>query len=189
MEAPSSFVDLLHRTFDGRLRIRWSVASRRWLIEQKVGHGFAVSPIQIDETRDDLIRARDGYHPVMEITLGDRIQCPQCHLELRVPVFETHDIRCGYCALKGRQTRIVAGYWPLNERLIEHLRKIDPLRDQQSELAAEADRRNRLLLKSQEDAAMAPGLAYADEAYNRLVGIPQVGYTGKTLNGPDTIRS
>lgn len=180
MDAPQSFVDALERTFDGRLRIRWSAAERQFHIEQKVGRAV-VPPVRIDEGRDDLIRARDGYHPVMTVTPGDRMRCPSCNYDLKVPVRDTHDIRCGYCQMMGRTTRVVAGYWPLDDSLIEHLRKIDPHRDAQKELAEEADQHNRLLLKAQEDAALAPAMAAFNDDYRRLVGIPMVGYTGKEL--------
>lgn len=137
-----------------------------------------VAPVKIDESRDDLIRARDGYHPVMTITPGDRMRCPSCNYELRVPVRDTHDIRCGFCMLQGRQTRVTAGFWPLDDSLIQHLRMIDPLLDHQTEVAEAADRHNRLLLKSQEEDASRPGYSALSDKYNNLVGIEQVGYTG-----------
>lgn len=170
MNAPDAFIARLTSTFDGRLRIRWSDKERCFHIEQKVGRAV-VAPIFIDSTRDDLIRARDGYHPVMTIQPGDRMPCPECNYTLSVPVRETMDIPCPYCKLKGRQTRVVAGYWPLGDALIDHLRKIDPLRGHSHELAEEADRHNDMLLRSQENAALAPGEAAASDAYNRIVGI------------------
>lgn len=135
-------------------------------------------PLRIAEDRDDLIRARDGYHFVMAITPGDRKPCPSCNYKLTVPVMETVDMRCPYCQLRGRQTRVVAGFWPLNDLLIEHLRKLDPLRGASEELAAEADRRNKALMKSLEADVSNQGMAALDDNYNRLVGIQQVGYTG-----------
>lgn len=178
MQAPESFTELLQDAFDGRLRIRWSAKEHEFHIEQKVGHG-RMSPIRIDEGRDDLIRARDGYHFVMSVRTGDRMPCPSCNYELKVPVMDTWDIICPTCSTMNRKTSVVAGFWPLNDRLIEHLKKIDPLRDHQDEVAATADRYNERLLQSQEDDAMRPGEAYANDSYNRLVGIQQVGYTGK----------
>lgn len=170
MDAPTQFVDRLRSTFNDRLRIRWSTTEKCFHIEQKVGRAV-VAPIFIDESRDDLIRARDGYHPVMTIQPGDRMPCPECHYQLRVPVMDTADLPCPYCRLKGRTTRVVAGYWPLNDLLIDHLRKIDPLRGASEELSAEADRHNRLLLKSQEADAYREGEAAFSDDYNRIVGI------------------
>lgn len=178
MEAPQTFTDRLHTTFDGRLRIRWSTAEQQFVIEQRVGRAV-VAPIRIAEDRDDLIRARDGYHPVMTITAGDRMRCPTCHYELKVPVRGTHDIRCGFCALHGRTTRVVAGFWPLDDALLTHLQHIDPLNDYQDEIAEAADRSNRMLLKSQEDQISNDGYAALEERYNNIVGIESVGFTGK----------
>lgn len=182
MDAPTEFTDRLHREFDGRLRIRWSASQHEWQIEQKIGHG-RIPPIAIDEGRDDLIRARDGYHFVMSVRTGDRMRCPKCNYQLTVPVMDTWDIRCPYCRLKGRHTSVVAGYWPLNDRLLAHLHKIDPLNVFSEQQAAEADRYNERLLKQQEDDAMAPGYAEASDMYRRLVGIPMVGYSGKEFRG------
>lgn len=182
MNAPDSFVARLASVFDNRLRIRWSDREGCFHIEQRVGRA-TIAPVFIDSTRDDLIRARDGFHPIMTVQPGDRMPCPECHYQLHVPVMDTWDMRCPYCETKGRSTRVVAGYWPLNDLLIEHLRKIDPLRGASTELAEEADRHNRLLLKAQEDEAFAPGFDAFDSNYNNLVGIPQTGYTGKILPG------
>lgn len=182
MDAPQEFVERLERMFDGRLRIRWSQSQREWHIEQKVGFG-RIPPARIDEGSDDLIRARDGYHFVMAVRQGDRMPCPKCGLTLRVPVRDTVDVHCGYCKLRGRTSSVVCGYWPLDDTLLTHLRKIDPTRD--VDLAAEADAQNVLLLKSMEDDAVAAGNAEASDLYNRIVGIPQVGYTGKEFRGAD----
>lgn len=178
MEAPPAFTRQLDDVFNGRLRIRWSAKRREFHIEQKVGR-MAPNPCHIDEGDDDLIRARDGYIYVMSIRPGDRMPCPDCDYQLSVPVMDTADIRCPYCQLKGRTTRVVAGYWPLNERLIEHLRRIDPLRGGSDEMAAAADAYNESRLKAAEAAYSDTIISAADDDYRRLVGIPSVGYTGK----------
>jgi hypothetical protein len=182
--APQDFVDRLRDTFDGRLRVRWSAAAQEFQIEQKVGRA-SVAPCRIDEGRDDLIRARDGFHPVMSIRAGDRMPCPKCEYELKVPIRDTVDLRCPYCEMRGAQTRLVVGFWPLDDSLIEHLRKIDPLRDDQGEQAARADHHNRLLLQSQENSMSDAVTSAASDDYRRLVGIPMVGYTGKELLAAD----
>jgi hypothetical protein len=179
MEVPTAFAERLRHTFDGRLRLRWSVREKNWHVEQKVGHGFALAPARIEEDRDDLICARDGYFHIMTITPGDRMPCPKCEYKLRVPVMEIEHLRCPYCQLKGRATRVFAGYWPLDDNLIRHLQKIDPLRGASEALAAEADRHNALLMETLVNDAVAPGLASAEERYNRMVGIAQVGRTMK----------
>lgn len=180
MNAPSQFSQLLHQAFDGRLRIRWSSRLNEWHIEQRVGRPL-FPPHHISEGDDDGIRARDGYHYVMSVRTGDRMPCPECGLQLSVPVMDTWDIKCGYCASKGRTRSVIAGFWPLNDRLIAHLQKIDPNRD--VDIAGETDAANRCLLQRQEDDAMRPGEAYVNDRYNRLVGIEQTGWTGKEFRG------
>lgn len=182
MNAPSFFTDLLARTFDNRLRIRWSASQHEFHIEQRVGRAVA-APSRFDEGRDDLIRARDGYDFVMSVRTGDRMPCPVCHYTLRVPVMDTWDIHCGYCKLRGLQTSVVAGFWPLNDRLISHLQKIDPLRADQTEQARAADRYNRLMMESEDNAIINAGVARGYEKFNRIAGIQSVGYTGKEYRG------
>lgn len=181
MEAPTRFVELLRENFGDRLRVRWSQKAQEFQIEQKVGRAV-LPPIRIEEGRDDLIRARDGYDYVMSIRAGDRMPCPKCHYKIPVPVRDTHHIACAYCKLKGRQTHVTAGFWPLDDSLIEHLRKIDPLRGAHRELTQAADLRNQARLKSAERDLSNHVEAVGSDHFNRLVGIPQVGYTGKVFS-------
>lgn len=116
---------------------------------------------------------------IMAVRSGDRMPCPKCDYKLSVPVMDTVDIRCPYCELKGRATRVVAGFWPLNDRLIEHLRKIDPLRGASSELADQADVHNRVLWETAERDYSNSTYSQVEERYNRLVGIPQFGYNDR----------
>lgn len=177
MTAPSTFVDRLHRVFDGRLRIRWSEKEREFRIEQKVGRAV-VAPLAIDSGRDDLICARDGYSYVLAIRSGDRMLCPNCQWqELRVPVRDFVDVQCSYCASKGRQSRTTVGFWPLDDSLIDHLRRIDPTRGQVKQEAIDLDRRNTLREAAAERHAFNQGEAAALQDYNNLVGIPQFGYS------------
>lgn len=178
MEAPTRFTELLREAFGTRLRIRWSQKAQEFQLEQQVGRA-ALPPIRIDEGRDDLIRARDGYDYVMSIRAGDRMPCPKCNYKIQVPIRDTHHIQCAYCKLKGRQTHVTAGFWPLDDSLIDHLRKIDPLRGAAKELTAAADRRNQARLASAERELTTHVEAVGAENFNRLVGIQQVGFSGK----------
>lgn len=175
-QIPDQFAQRLQDTFDGRLRIRWSHKAQEFRIEQKVGNAV-VAPIKIDADRDDLICARDGYDYVLSIRNGTRMPCPSCQFtELSVPALEFAHIRCPYCASQGRDGRVTAGYWPLEDALIDHLRKIDPLRGQTFELSKAADRKNRALLQSNENSISDIVTSKAEEDYNDLVGIPSFGY-------------
>lgn len=180
MHAPQQFVDRLEREFRGRLRIRYSHKEHSWEIEQRVGR--AIQPDRyIPLNDDDAIRARDGYLHVMSVRTGDRMPCPRCRMELKVPFNQTVDINCGFCELKGKQTHIVAGYYTLDgDDLIQHLRRIDPERGASVELARDADRRNQALEASHERAALDASYGVTQD-FNRLYGIQQVGYTGKEL--------
>lgn len=178
MEAPRSFTERLEREFRGRLRIRFSDKEQEWQIEQRVGR--AVLPdARISLYDDDAIRARDGYLHVMSIRQGDRMPCPKCRYELKVPAFKTVDVACPYCKLKGRTTRVCAGYFPLEgDALIQHLRRLDPERGASLELAAEADRKNEALVASLERQSLDASYGISQD-FNRLFGIQSVGYTGK----------
>lgn len=177
MTIPTTFEEKLRQAFHGRLRARWSVRNRTYQIEQQVGRA-SLPPIRIEADRDDLICARDGYGYVLEVAQGDRMCCPECQwTELTVPVREFVDIRCPYCASKGRQGRLVAGYFPLDDSLIEHLKKIDPEGTYAQNLTKDIDRRNQ-----QRDTSLERGLTttvegHADERFNQVVGIESFGYS------------
>lgn len=175
------FEDRLQREFDGRLRLRWSNRAGEFQVEQKVGVGRE-APIS-DNDEDDLVRARDGYAYVMSVRDGDRMPCPTCNYTVQVPYLEVAHIRCPYCKFKGRNTYMVAGYFPLNDNFINYLKERDPLRGASKELAAAMDRRNEALAKSAEQAHADRAVAAFDDSYRRVVGIPQTGYTGKILEG------
>jgi hypothetical protein len=183
MTISDSFVERLRKTFDGRLRVRWSVKEREYRIEQRVGRAAPI-PIFIEADRDDLICAQDGYDYVLSIRPGDRMPCPVCHwTELRVPVRDFAKLTCEYCEAKGHKANVTAGYWPLDDSLIDHLRMLDPHRGAQLDLARAIDERNALREEREIDSAIDQGHAGASDHYNNLVGIEQVGYTGKVFNG------
>jgi hypothetical protein len=127
------FHQQLHDQFGGRFRVRWSDKQQEYHLEQKAERGRVDLPPSTDEfgrwdTYDDLyIRARDGYHLIMRIRNGDRMPCPICGLEVKVPVMETRETHCERCRVQGRDGRIAAAFFPLGDRLLEHLRYIDPM--------------------------------------------------------------
>ncbi len=180
MHIPDQFQERLKNAFDGRFRARWSLRNSEVQIEQKVSRAV-LPPIRIDEGRDDLIRARDGYHYVLSVRTGTKMPCPTCQwTELQVPVREFVQIRCPYCASKGRSARVVVGYWPLDDTLIAHLQMIDPLRGGSEELAKAADRRNEALLASEEQKYLNNITAKGAEHFNELFQIQQFSYEKAT---------
>jgi hypothetical protein len=177
MEAPRQFVEELERNFGKQLRIRWSNQRGAWLIEQRVGRRREPG-VRISEDNDAQVRARDGYWLLMEIRPGDRMPCPKCGLTLRVPIMDTADVVCDYCRLRGRQGRHRAAYFPLNDILIQHLRRLDPHGTHLDEVIATMDAENERLVASMEAHATNEALADASERYNRIVGIPQFSFSG-----------
>lgn len=178
MTVPSEFEERLRNTFDGRLRIRWSVKNREWNIEQKVGRAIT-APVAIEADRDDLICARDGFDYVCTVRTGDRMPCPNCEwTTLKVPVRDFADIQCPYCASKGRQSRTVAGYWPLDDSLIDHLRRIDPHSGRQHAETKDMDARNEARDQAAERQMSTRGMAHMGEMGRGIDwNIPQFGYS------------
>ena len=107
--------------------------------------------------------------------------CPIDGTTLKVPVMETAEVKCDFCRMKGREGRFRAAYFPLSESLIDYLKKIDPERGATKELAEAADRYNQAMLASRERDLSNTIEASTKENFNQLVGIPSVGYTGKTF--------
>lgn len=178
MEAPSEFCKRLERQHQGRLRIRWSSKAGEYHLEEKVGRA-SLPPIRIEEGRDDLIRARDGYAFVLAVRPGDRMPCPRCRATLKVPVFEVGEVRCSTCsAREDRNVAYKAAYWPLGESLLEYLRKIDPLTGGIERVVGEADAYNRKREATQQRDLKNLGESAILDDYSQLMGIPMVGYTG-----------
>jgi hypothetical protein len=182
MNIPIDFARRLQDEFNGRLRVRWSVARQEWHIEQRVGRA-ALPPFRISEIDDRLIRYRDGYAFVMAIRPGDRMPCPTCHLTVKVPVLKTGEAVCSHCQFKGRDGRYKAAYFPLNDILLEHLRKIDPERGGIERVTAEADQALVQRERSIERNTKNQIEAGIKEDIRRVLQIPQVGYTGKEFTG------
>lgn len=176
MEAPQTFVDRLRDTFEGRLRIRWSHASNEFQIEQRVARGLINFPMALSD--DEHIRLRDGYFYVMSIRSGDRMPCPRCHAQLTVPVREVKELSCDRCKAAGLEHRVAAGFFPLDDTLITYLKAMDPLRGASRELRAKVDAYNARHTEAQRQAVLDKAYAAGADDFNRIAGIPNVGYTG-----------
>lgn len=105
--------------------------------------------------------------------------CPQCNLPLKVPELRFKEVRCEHCIRRGRDGRILAGYFPLGEALLEHLRRTDPLRGAIERLSQEADKHNQRLLESRAR-EVANTIDATRDDYPFISGIKQVGFTGNT---------
>jgi hypothetical protein len=175
-QAPAWFVERLQSEFAGRFRIRWSVKSHEWHIEQKVGRAI-IPPIHIGALDDDRIRAADGYDHVLTVRPGDRMPCKntKCMADVPVPTFKFAEVRCPDC----RTVHDVTGYFPLNDMLLEWLRRIDPERGGLERVLASVDEKMRLRDITRERALSNHIEASTKEHWNFIAGIPSVGYTGK----------
>lgn len=185
MRAPDQFLARLREEFRDRLRIRWADTQGEWHLEQKVGRGIfdpplpshKIAPHQRELQYEKRERARDGYAFVMAIRPGDRMPCPACGLTMHVPVMELTEAKCGWCLEHGRDTRLMACYFPLGEVLIDHLKKIDPERDGIRRQRDEADLANARKLAREERAADSE---LRDSLFDAAVDqIPKWGYTGR----------
>jgi hypothetical protein len=184
VQAPESFVEKLEREFRGRLRIRWSVERREWHIEQKVARGLfpGTKPTKRgwDETVDKYVQHRDGYVFIMAVRDGDRMPCFRCGHELKVPYMQTTHVKCQYCTLMGRPTYNAAVYMPLGDKLIDHLKSIDPENPISEKLVERLDRENEQMEARMMADAVRPAEAQFNDDYRRVVGIPTAHLSGKT---------
>lgn len=182
---PTEFVRRLDSTFRGRLRIRWSLHKEEWHIEQKITDGIALAARNSHDDR--YIRARDGYHFVMAVKPQAFAYCRICHLRNDVPALTTGEIKCDYCErVKARRGREFGGYWPLNgDRLIDHLKMIDPENDGLRASITTMDRqREQTEITRQRDIRNHIESATYDDKY-QLFDTPFSGYTGTTFGTPD----
>lgn len=178
MKAPEGFTSKLKKEFPD-LHLRWSSKQGCWMVEQQVGRG-ALPPFRFDSDTDDrYVRAKLGRWLVCQVSPGDRIPCPECHLELPVPHLKFAEVTCGNCLRKGKDGRVTAGYFPLSNALLDHLRRTDPRRDAIRRLAAEADAANEKMLEEKSRQVRNDVQAITLEDFNKMFGIQSVGFTGK----------
>ena len=172
MEAPSAFKESLKMQFNDRLRVRWSNSKHEWQIEEKIAR--PTGDYSLDDPNDDHLRLRDGYGYVCSVTPGDRMACPKCGNELKVPIYHFAEVKCDYCQVKGRPSSVIVGHFPLNDMLLEHLRKLDPLRGwrDRNVYGNYDEHLEKIADKKIEDMS---GI-WAD-AHAQVVGIESVGYT------------
>lgn len=175
MQAPQDFIDKLHTQSDGELRIRWSDGRGEWHIEQRVGRAV-LEPSPVNRFDDEHIRARDGYVFVLAVRTGDRMPCPDCGIELKVPLLHFAEVKCDYCRLNGRDGRFPAGFFPLSDALLIHLRRLDPKRTWRADVKTQLDQRNKLMMASKEREYGNHIESVTKDYYNDMVGIGQWGY-------------
>lgn len=182
---PDSFRKQLQDEFPG-YRVRWSLKKQHWMIEQTFDHPDP--PFRPDPYADDQVRASEGYWQVMAFQPGDRMACPYCKATLRVPICEAAEVLCAYCKANGRDGRVMAAYWPFDERLLDELRQTNPLTWGTGKVdgklrvlaGARADRSNDAIVKEGYRQLSDVVTSSTIETYNRQVGIAQTGWTGNS---------
>jgi hypothetical protein len=185
MEIPQEFTERLNRDFDGRLRVKWSNFSKRYRIEQRAARGQMWPDKPILENDDEQQMIRDGYFFVMDITPGDKTQCAKCNTWLNVPIREVRIIACPVCKMMGRTYRMNLGFFPLTDSLIDYLKGIDPERGLPAKAIEKMRSNNEQQMLSMQRSMSNNGEAYGKENFNRIVGIPQFGHTGKETSWED----
>jgi len=144
---PAHFVDRLEMVFGGEYRLRWSLREGAWHLEQFLGQRATKwnKNRPLDPWYDELVRARDGYTLAMSIRPGTVMPCPKCDLPLPVPVYALREVRCEQCIRSGRDGKYKAGYFPLENNLIDYIKVRTPsytgacVADQQQVLAEQAN--------------------------------------------------
>lgn len=138
-----------------------------------------------------MIRARDGYWLVATIQPGDKMPCRTivnrwtgewCGNTLPVPMFEFAEVTCEKCKLAKRNYRHQAAFFELTDRLLEHLRKIDPNRGGyeriQMELVLAEERR----IASAERTVSNHIEDVTKDNLNSLFDVAHTGYTGRAVS-------
>ena len=191
---PEGFAEELKREFAGRLSIRWSKAERAFVVEQKQGrettlhlrpakrHPGMSSPRWTDELlryEDERYRRKKGLARVCAVSVGDRVPCRRdgCVGVIKVPLGKVVSKACPVCDTPSKPV----GFFPLNNWLLEELRRTDPYRGGLERVFADLDKQDaervrlaaRKLKNHTEDVWK--------DAFTKVFGIESVGYTGKEL--------
>lgn len=193
---PPDFQARLMREFDGRFRIRFSGKTGTYHVEMQAGRP---EHLPFDgEDPDDAVRLQDGYQKCFELQRGPRMPCPQivdrdtgaqCGLPLDVPFRRTAEVVCAECRKRGYDARATAAYFPFDDHLLAHLRKLDPRREWRLRVAAETELANRRRNSRAERGVLNTVEDVNLDIYNKLTGIESFGYTGRHdawINPPDS---
>lgn len=184
MEINEIFQEELKREFQERLRIRWNGKKQAYTVEQRVGKNIIGQLPRELFKHNDFYRQglAEGYKPIMDVAVSETMRCPSCNTKLTVPNRETKQFRCTYCQSKGRRSLLLAGYYPLNSFLINHLKTIDPLRNMEVNQVQRLQDYNEKLMEREQAKLSDEAEAYTSDNLNRLMGILQTGYSGMKNN-------
>lgn len=167
---PETFEKELHARVGRNYRLRRALTNDRWCIEQKVDvvHDYPGSD-------DRQVRLRDGYHLVLDCNDHCAVECPNCFRLVELPVFEKAEFWCPMCEVAGYRVRFVDGYFPLVDKTLLYLERTHPRRGRAWADEIEADNHRHAKAGRRDMHNVAEDLAL--DAWNRISGVCQVGYT------------
>jgi hypothetical protein len=189
---PSDFRTRFQNEFPG-YRIRWSLKQSKWLIEQPTGQRGALPAIKLDLFDDTLIRERDGFWLVMSFQPGSRMACPIDGTTMSVPFRKMGETACETCRSRKRDGRIIAGFFPFDETLIEYLRSTDPryrgiIKHEgkyRVTASVRADESNKLLERARQSKLSDSTSSLDAVDWRWISGIPTAGRTRRQLTDKD----
>lgn len=135
---PETFESAMQARLGRDFRLRWEPRAEVFCIEQKSAHGTYENPTDYSDPAYE--RVRDGYSLVMEIAPRPWVKCVECTGIIPLPELRFAEVRCPWCAYKGEKEIHFTGYFPLSDRLLEHLDRLSPKRV--LDAARERDKRN-----------------------------------------------
>ena len=172
---PDTFQSELTTRLGPTYRLRRAIAAPRWCVEQKVKRGDWLAPPMGDP--DQQVRAREGYHLVLDSPDTDVAQCPACFGPIPVVPFQRTELECERCLAAGRRTRIKESYFPLVDRTLEHLERTSPRRGRAVDAETEARNRAVAAAMTRDSRNLAEDLAL--DAWRRIAQVPQFGYNSR----------
>lgn len=127
----ATFEDQLFRRLGREYRLRWSSRKETFAIEQKVDQPkMSINPIIRKKNPEQFERLRDGYVLVCEVAPAPTMRCNRCGERLEVPALEWKEVKCSACYAHRERanTQFYVAYFPLCERLLQHLESTSPKR-------------------------------------------------------------
>jgi hypothetical protein len=168
-------------------RLRWSPGRSTYMIEQRVGRavfagwdelsaGDQDSAVGASAT-EDLIRVRDGYSLVMEVSASPTFKCG-CGYVFQLTPLKWKEYRCPACLRAGEKNFYYVAYFPLCDKLLEQLEQTSPARAHEFNRLMEARNVEKRAAAERAQAAQLEDVAH--EWYDSSAGyIPKVGLAGR----------
>lgn len=112
--------------FDTAYRVRESPDHQAYLVEVRVGRGTYETPLGEGDER--YARVRDGYALVLRTLKYPYFRCGECNMTLQAPTMLFGEVTCPHCPRQDSRSIYFVGYFPLCDRLLDHLERTHPKR-------------------------------------------------------------